>query len=209
MKVLDIGCGIGGPARTLASEYQAEVFGIELVSEFYQTAKILSELLHMDDKTKFFLGNALEIPFENNTFDIVWMQHMSMNIKDKVKLFSDASRVLRPSGKIALYEICKGPGTSFYFPVPWAANTTINHLISIDELLKIVQKIGFKQITTENVTHESLNWFKSAIKNSKSGPANPLGLQLVSGDDFEIKANNVVKNLENKNIEVFNGVFEK
>ena len=107
------------------------------------------------------------------------------------------------------YEICKGPGTSFYFPVPWAANTTINHLISIDELLKIVQKIGFKQITTENVTHESLNWFKSAIKNSKSGPANPLGLQLVSGDDFEIKANNVVKNLENKNIEVFNGVFEK
>lgn len=207
MKILDLGSGIGGPARTLATEYHAEVTGIELVEEFYQSAKILSDLLKLGDRTKFLLGSALNLPFENNTFDVVWMQHMSMNIKDKIRLFSEAKRVLKPQGKLALYEICKGSGTNFHLPVPWANNETINHLIPIAELTEILQKLQLEQVSFQNVTQDSLSWFKMVLENAKSGPANPLGLQLVSSHDFGLKAKNVVKNLEEENIMVFRGVF--
>lgn len=209
MKILDLGSGVGGPARTLASEYHTEVVGLELVEEYYQTAKILSELVQMQEVTKFIHGSALDVPFENESFDLVWLQHMSMNILDKKKLFSEVYRVLKNDGKLAFYEICKGSGNSFYFPVPWATNQKINHLISISELLSLLNQLGFKEIITENVTQNSLTWFKGVLEKAKLGPVNPLGLQLVAGDDFGLKAKNIVKNFEEENIEVILGVFEK
>ena len=211
MKVLDIGCGVGGPVRTLASEFSADVYGIELVEEYFQTAKILSELLHMAEKTKFFHGSALALPFDSNSFDVVWMQHMNMNIEDKSKLFSEVSRVLKEDGKIALYEICKGTGSSesFYLPVPWANSETINHLVPTEEFISIIKNKGFKPTITKNVTEQCLKWFNKVLENAKTGKGNPLGLHLVSGDDFGLKAKNIVKNMEEKNIEVVMGVFER
>ena len=200
MKILDLGCGIGGPARTLASEYHTEVVGLELVEEYYQTAKILSELVHMQDMTKFFQGSAIDVPFGNESFDLVWLQHMSMNIQDKKKLFSEVYRLLKNGSKLAFYEICKGSGKSFYYPVPWATNQKINHLIPISELLSLLNQLGFKEITVQNVTQDSLTWFKGVLERAKLGPVNPLGLHLVGGDDFGLKAKNIVRNFEEKNI---------
>ena len=82
LKVLDVGCGLGGPARMIADEKSCTVTGLDL-NEFINTAKALSKLVNLDSKTTFLKADALDLPFERNSFDIVWTQHVQMNISDK------------------------------------------------------------------------------------------------------------------------------
>lgn len=209
MKILDIGSGVGGPARTLASEFNAQVVGIDAVESFSQLATKLSSLIKLEQQTRFVHGSALALPFENDLFDVVWMQHMNMNIQDKGKLYAEATRVLRSGGKIALYEICQGKNTteSLDYPVPWANNETVNHLARPEEIIAKIEQNGLQAQVVKNVTWECLNWFTKILEAAKVGKANPLGLHLVSGDDFRLKAENIVKNIQNEKIEVLLGIF--
>ncbi len=93
-KVLDIGSGLGGAARMLADVYDCEVTGIDLCGEYVETAKQLSELVGLSEKISFHHGDATELPFDDNMFDVVWTQHVQMNIQDKQKLYSEIKRVL-------------------------------------------------------------------------------------------------------------------
>ena len=209
MNILDIGCGVGGPARTLASEYNARVVGIDAVKQFSELATKLSKLVQLSDKTQFIHGSALSLPFYDTSFDIVWMQHMNMNIKDKERLYAEATRVLRSGGKVALYEICKGKNTNepLNFPVPWANTEAMNHLIRPEEVVNILHKLGLKSIIVKDVTQECLQWFTNVLEAMKTGKSNPLGLHLVTGNDFKVKAENIVKNIKEEKIEVFLGIF--
>ena len=100
--MLDVGCGVGGPARTLAAEFGCQVIGLELVDAYCQAAHMLTSRVGLDDKVSFQPGSALDLPFDDRSFDIVWTQHLSMNIEDKIQLFSEIGRVLRPGGGWAL-----------------------------------------------------------------------------------------------------------
>ncbi len=211
MKVLDIGSGIGGAARILSTEFGAQVYGIEVVEEYFKAAQTLSALLHLETKTQFFHGSALDLPFKNNFFDVVWMQHMNMNIKDKLQLYTEATRVLHDTGKIGLFEICKGANThgQFYFPVPWAADASINHLISKEDLISLIRHIGFETYDIVDVTEECALWVRNAVNTLNSNMINPLGLNLVTGDDLLLKMNNLLLNFEKQNVEVIFGIFSK
>ena len=68
--VLDVGCGLGGPCRMLADEYNCQVTGLDLSKEYIRTAKELSKLVKLDSKTSFIQGDATSLPFEDNTFDV-------------------------------------------------------------------------------------------------------------------------------------------
>ena len=172
---------------------------------------MLSELCHLDTRTKFYHGSALNVPFEEQSFDLVWMQHMNMNIQDKNKLYAEAARVVKVNGKIALYEICKGHSTNneFYFPVPWANNEQINHLATIDEIRSIILNLGFTEIKYLNVTDSCLKWINTVLEKQKSGVKNPLGLHIIVNNDFAQKIINLGKNIEQNNVEVVMAVFEK
>ena len=209
MTILDIGCGVGGPARTLASEYNAQVVGIDAVKQFSELATKLSKLVQLSDRTQFMFGSALALPFSDTSFDIVWMQHMNMNFKEKDRLYAEASRVLRSGGKVALYEICKGKNTNepLSFPVPWANTETMNYLIRPEEIVEMLHKQGLKSIVVKDVTQECLQWFTNVLEAIKKGKLNPLGLHLVSGDDFKVKAENIVINIKEEKIEVLLGIF--
>jgi ubiquinone/menaquinone biosynthesis C-methylase UbiE len=107
-RVLDIGSGIGGPSRFLASRYGCQVTGIDLTAEFCRVAEMLTRLTGLTDKADYRQGNALDLPFEDMSFDVVWSQNASMNIADRDRLYSEMHRVLKPGGRLALQEVVAG-----------------------------------------------------------------------------------------------------
>jgi MPBQ/MSBQ methyltransferase len=128
--VLDVGAGIGGPSRYLASRFGCHVTGLDLVEEYCNVANSLATRVKLDNLLTYRQGDATKMPFEDATFDIVWTQHASMNIADKKRLYSEMHRVLKPSGKLAIYDVFKGSSnssdiddgsstSSIHFPVPW------------------------------------------------------------------------------------------
>lgn len=211
LEVLDIGCGIGGPARTLAAEYGCMVVGLDLIDEYCRTATLLTERVGLQDRVRFQQGTALDLPFDDASFDVVWSQHVTMNIEDKRGMFAEIRRVLRPHGRLALHTICAGSQTPPYFPVPWANTPAISYLEPADDLYQLLIALGFTERVWQDVSEVSLAWFQQLVANmktrSKDAPP-PLGLNLLMGQTTPEKAVNVVRNLEEDRIKVVLGIFE-
>lgn len=211
-RVLDVGCGIGGPARTLASEFDCDVIGIDIVEEYCRAATLFTDRVGLTDKVRFQHGNALDLPFEDEEFDVVWFEHTLLNIDAKRVALEEADRVLRPGGTLALYEICAGPGDEPVFPVPWASDASLSYLAPPERLREIVVDRGFDEVVWRDVTGPSLEWFRNVVESMQSRPADappPLGLNLLMGAETPIKAANVVRNLEEERIAVIQGVYKR
>jgi len=118
MRVLDIGSGLGGSARTLAAEFGCHVTGVDLFAEFVNAALVLSERVGLAERVDFRQSDALDLPFENNRIDAAFMIHVNMNIANKKGLFVEARRVLKPGSKLVLWEIFKRAEPDMTYPVP-------------------------------------------------------------------------------------------
>lgn len=211
-RVLDVGCGIGGPARTLVSEFGCDVVGLDVVEEYCRAAALFTERVGLADDVRFQRGNALALPFEDGAFDVVWFEHTLMNIEHKDLAFEEARRVLRPGGTLALYEICAGSSGDVVFPVPWASDPSLSYLASPGTLRESITDGGFDELAWRDVTEPSLEWFRTVVESMQSRPADappPLGLNLLMGAETPIKAANVVRNLEEDRITVVQGAYER
>jgi sarcosine/dimethylglycine N-methyltransferase len=190
-RVLDVGCGIGGPARYLAHTYGCQVDGIDLTPELIDTARVLTKRCKLDDRVKLRLGNALDLPYSDQTFDVVWCQNVSMNIADKTGLLAAVYRVLKPGGLFTATEYSVGPGGNIIFPVPWAYDASINFLESEDVMRQQYHAAGFRII-------EWLNYSNTVIEHHErmlSAPPNKLTNRLVSGEDMTERQANTRRNL--------------
>ena len=116
-RVLDVGGGLGGPARTLAVEFGCHVTVIDLTESYVRAAEMLTAQLGLGDRVTHHVGNALALPFDPGTFDVVWTQNSGMNIADKERLYLGFHRVLRPGGRLAFQEPMAGPVQPLIFPV--------------------------------------------------------------------------------------------
>jgi ubiquinone/menaquinone biosynthesis C-methylase UbiE len=125
-RVLDVGSGLGGPARTLAHVFGCRVTGLDLSVEFSRTAERLTQRLNLADRVGFRQGSALDMPFGDASFDVVWMHNSGMNIPDKGQLYSEVHRVLRPGGRYVFREIMAGAVQPLRFPVPWAREAALS-----------------------------------------------------------------------------------
>lgn len=141
-RVLDVGSGVGGPARRLADWYGAEVSGIELSETLYETAVKLTDLVGLSDRVHFQNGSALSLPFSDETFDAVVMQHVAMQIAEKDRLFGELTRVVKPSGCLALHEIFGGDG-ELHFPLAWATEPSMSALETLYACTRRLQAAGF------------------------------------------------------------------
>jgi ubiquinone/menaquinone biosynthesis C-methylase UbiE len=117
-RVLDAGCGIGGAARFLAHGFGCQVEAMDLTQDYVDAAIQLTELCGLGDAINYRQGDVTHLPFDDQSFDLVWCQNVTMNIKDKQRLFAEAYRVLRPGGRYAFSHAAGGPGGAPYYPLP-------------------------------------------------------------------------------------------
>ena len=137
---LDIGSGLGGPSRYVSHQYKCRVTGVDLSEEYVEVADSLAQRVGLGGKVSYRQANALSLPFEENSFDGVYMQHVGMNIADKAKLFNEVHRVLKPGGIFALYDVMRGNDGIFNYPVPWASGEDTNFIENSRHLPRVAQR---------------------------------------------------------------------
>lgn len=154
MRVLDVGGGFGGPARTLAVEYGCRVTSVDLTASFVRAARMLTGRLRLDDRVSHHVADALELPFADEAFDMVWTQNSGMNIADKERLYAGFFRVIRPGGVLAIQEPMAGPVQPVVFPVMWARDSASNFLRTPDVMRAVIDAAGFRVRAWDDVTKD-------------------------------------------------------
>ena len=195
-RVLDVGCGIGGPARCLASAFGCHVTGIDLTAEYCRVATRLAELTGLAGRVSFEQADALQLPFADDAFDLVWTEHVAMNVADKARLYREMHRVLKPSGTLAIYDILAGPSQPLLFPVPWARQPETSFLVGPDELRVLLEQAGFTIADWADTTDAARAWYDALADRARAHGPPALGLHLLLGPEFRAMGQNQRCNLE-------------
>ncbi len=197
--VLDIGCGIGGAARFIAEQAGCRVTGIDLTPEYISAAENLTELTGLADKVSFKTASALDMPFENETFDAAVTFHVAMNIPDRAGLYGEISRVLKPGATLCIFDVMGKGDEAIVFPVPWAQSEATSHLTTADEMLILLEDAGFSVDEVEDRTDFALEFMRQRLAAGGDGPP-PLGIHLLLGATAREKFKNTLSNMENGRI---------
>lgn len=205
-RVLDVGSGIGGPARHLAEAFGCPVVAVDLTEEYRRVAEALTARTGLAGKVTFRTADALNLPFRGGVFDVVWTQHVAMNIADRPRLYSEMHRVLEPGGRLALYDAIEIDGQEPVYPVPWARDPSSSFLLTAAATRTVLEKAGFTIRAWRDVSEEARQWF-AALK----PPAQPpkLGLHLLMGPDFRTMAGNFGRNVAEGRVGLLMAVAEK
>lgn len=195
-RVLDVGSGVGGTSRCLAKEFGCRVTGIDLTDEYCRAAAMLSARVGLTDLVNYRQGDATSLPFEDAVFDVVWTEHVAMNIPDKHRLYREMHRVLKPGGTLAIYDVLAGPSGPVLFPVPWARTPDTSFLVSPDELRTLLEESGFTIADWSDTTDAAREWFVTLAEKIRNEGFPSLGFHLLLGADFKAMAQNQGRNLQ-------------
>lgn len=207
MKILDVGCGIGGPARTLAADFGCQVVGLDITESYVQAAEMLTEKVGLSESISFKVGNALELEFDAETFDVVWSQNAIMNIENKDQLFQELHRVLRKRGTFAMEAIMAGERPEVRFPVFWADDQSVSFVVGADQLNQLLVDAGFNQVGWEDVTRTSIELARIARDSAPETP-HPVGLHLLYTKVPE-KAKNTLQGFEDDTYRDVYAIFKR
>lgn len=181
-RVLDVGAGIGGPARFLAARYDAHVTALDATARFCRAAEMLTRGTGLADRVEVVCGDALALPFDDQSFDLVWTQALSQNIADKGRLVAELARVVRPGGRVAMFELVAGPGGPLEFPVPWGDREEQSWLISAQAMRELLDSSPLT-VTTWNEGPRALAAIATAAQSIPAPAADTaLGLHLLMPD---------------------------
>ena len=204
MSVLDVGSGVGGPARFLAATYGCRVTGVDLSEPFVDAARYLTERTGQSGQLLFKTASALALPFDDGRFDIVLLQHVAMNISDRARLYHEIRRVLKPSGRFATFDVVLAGGEPHY-PLPWARTPATSFLLTIDATREAIESAGFRMLAWQDDTEIAKAWFAQL---RASGPPPSPNLGVVMGSDFAELAANLGRNLMEGRLGILTAVFE-
>lgn len=201
-RVLDVGAGIGGPSRVLARHYGAHVTALDPTERFCETNAAISERAEVADRVTVVRGDARELPFDDDTFDVAWTQAVLQNIADKERVAHEIRRVLVPGGRYACFEIVAGPGGELRFPVPWADGADQSFLVGASELRTIFATAGFGELAWRSRPE-----IQAAIGDAARGHPHMAGgvpevsLSLVM-PDFAARMAGLARNVEEQRIDM-------
>ncbi len=199
MHVLDLGSGVGGPARHVASVVGCRVTGVDLVDEYVEFARDLGARCGLDARLAFRQGDATRLPFEDASFDAVMTQHACMNIVDKAAVYREAVRLLPPGGRFGLYDLMQGPGGAPFYPVPWARDRSTSFLATLRETRELLNAAGFEIVSISDRTDDCIDWLE-AMRRRAASEARPLGIHLLLGAGFPQIAANLLRNLGHRRV---------
>ncbi len=180
--VLDVGCGIGGPARHLAQEFGCRVTGLDLCADYCRVAAALSTRVGLSGRTYYCQANATDLPFHAASFDALWTAHVAMNISDKRRLYGEFRRVLKPQGTLVCYDVFAGSAGPPLFPVPWARTDASSFLLTPAAFAVHLDAAGFTITASSEVTTAAQAWAYSLARSS--APKAAPGLGLLMGPDL-------------------------
>lgn len=207
--VLDVGCGLGGTARFLAELYECKVSGIDLTEEYISVGKRLTELVGLSNRVELRQGSALEIPYEDGWFDVVWTEHVQMNIADKNRFYSEIARVLKSGGRLLFHDIFRGSGSSPFYPTPWAEDGSISALATETEARSVMAGVGLEIDQWIGKVQESIEFFREVSARIDADGPPPIGIHLLMGDNAGDKLRNYVRNLNDERVSVALGMAIK
>ena len=206
--VLDIGSGLGGPARTLAETCGCRVTGIDLTEAYCDAARVFSQWTGLEQLVEFQQGDATSMPFGDDCFDAAMTIHVAMNIRAKDRVYAEARRVIKPGGILAIYDVLQGEGGEVIYPVPWAREASISHLATPMEMESLLAGAGFRIRRVDDSTAQSQAWFEEMAARLKQAGPPGIGLQMLLGDDFAVMARNQVSNLAERRIRTVTYICE-
>jgi sarcosine/dimethylglycine N-methyltransferase len=200
-EVLDAGSGVGGTARYVADRCGCPVTAVDLTEEYCETARWLNRLVGLDEHINVRQADVTELPFADATFQVVFSQHVQMNVADKARLYGETRRVLASGGRLAMWDITRGERGELDYPLPWADQPALSHLVASDQLHAIVESCGFAIDHWNDLTEQASAMMQTLL----TLPPNPLGLHAFVAD-FAEKANNLTVALAHGRLRVIQGV---
>jgi SAM-dependent methyltransferase len=202
--VLDVGSGVGGPARLLAATYGCQVTGVDLSEAFVDGARYLTERTGQHERVSFETANALALPFDDGRFDVVLLQHVAMNISDRARLYREIRRVLKSGGRFATFDAVLN-GSDPHYPLPWARTPATSFLLTAAATREAVEPAGFRTLVWQDDSEAAKAWFAQL---RASGPPPSPNLGVVMGPDFVQLATNLGRNLMEGRLGILTAVFE-
>jgi len=194
--IVDIGCGLGGPARYIAKRFQCTVSGVDITEPFVETANKLTALVRMEGQVKIEHGDGQRLPYSNACFDGGYTQHVTMNVADRARFFAEAYRVLKPGSFFALTEHGLGENDDPHYPLPWSSDGSGAYLVTPSETQAFLEGTGFEDIVVEDTGAAYVAGYKVMIEKAEKGALPPLGIHILLGETALDKMRNAARNIE-------------
>jgi SAM-dependent methyltransferase len=194
--IVDIGCGLGGPARYIAKRFQCSVSGVDITKPFVEAANKLTTLVRMEGQVKIEHGDGQRLPYSNAYFDGAYTQHVTMNVADRPRFFAEAYRVLRPGAFFALTEHGLGAKGDPHYPLPWSVDGSGAYLVTPSETRAFLEEAGFEDIVVEDTGAKYVAGYKVVIEKAEKGALPPLGIHILLGETALQKTRNAARNIE-------------
>ena len=202
-RLLDVGSGLGGPARYMAQRFRCHVSGVDITPEWVALAQKLSEYTGFQDRVDFTVGDATALPYPDSSFNGAICQHVTMNIADRSQLFSEIYRVLKPGAFLAMSEQGLGVNGLPKFPVPWSEDGTGSHLLTAAETRGYLVSSGFRLSWLKTSAEEDIAGYTRMAALLATDQMPHLGTHLVLGDNVLQKIQNAAQNIRDGHIEPF------
>ena len=194
--IVDIGCGLGGPARYIAKRFECKVSGLDITPAFVEAANRLTTLLRMEDRVTIRHGDGQRLPYGDAAFDGAYTQHVTMNVADRRRFFAESHRVLKRGAFFALSEHGLGPKGDPHYPLPWSADGSAAYLVTPGETRALLAAAGFEDIVLEYTRARYVAGYKTVIEKAEKGVLPPLGTHLLMGETAFQKTRNAARNIE-------------
>lgn len=192
LQILDVGSGIGGPARYFAAEHQCKVTGVDLTAEFVQVARSLTRRTKLNHLAEFVQASALDLEFQPETFDRAYMIHVGMNIDDKAGVFREVRRVLKPGGTFAIFDFLRTGDGPITYPVPWASSEETSFVGRMGSYREALEKAGFRVESERVRTAFAIEFTERAIARAAQNGQPALALHLLMGERAPVMIKNVL-----------------
>jgi len=194
--IVDIGCGLGGPARYMAKRFQCKVSGVDITQPFVEAANRLTALLRMEHQVTIQHGDGQRLPYGDALFDGAYTQHVTMNVADRRTFFAEACRVLKSGAFFALTEHGLGPNGDPHYPLPWSADGSGAYLVRPSETRALLEAAGFEDIVLEDTGPKYVAGYKTMIEKAEKGVLPPLGIHILMGETALQNTRNAARNIE-------------